>query len=92
MYLLKPVMHLLETHVIRGNADTVGATDEVNLSGLSVGTYIDVCTTSHGECVVTIICPQLIGYIKSKSIFSVSRIETQMGRRPEYCDLLCICV
>jgi hypothetical protein len=68
-------MHLLETPVMRVNADIVGVADEVNISGLSIGKKIYVWTTSNGECVVTI-CPQLVGYIKSKSMFSVSQIET----------------
>jgi hypothetical protein len=67
-------MHLLETPVLDQKVDIVGATDNVDIEGLSMGTYGAVCTTSHGEQILTM-WPQLVGYGMGKSICSMSQGE-----------------
>jgi hypothetical protein len=41
-------IHLLETPVLDQKVDIVGATDNVDLLGLNMGTYDDVCTVVMG--------------------------------------------
>jgi hypothetical protein len=56
-------MCLLQTPVLDEKVNIVGTTNIVDLSGLSMGTYGEICTTSHGALMLTI-WPPLVGYRK----------------------------